>query len=761
MKKYLFTFSAALLILLSFNGLSQNLLVDGDFSKTTDIQSCDENVSESWCEFSLDYSNSDATVVDEVCNYHVTELPQGTPNWGAQLIQFDFNLESEHMYNLTFDVKADKPSSFGVFLGENGGSWINLLGFDRYWHDASTEWQTISMDFKSPVIFASYKLSFEFGQLINNTVFIDNVSLTDKGIYTPEIGIIGDAVFGWNDGDAFMETTDGEIYTLSEFPLSAGELIFRQDGDWILKWGSPWNQPPAFPDGIAVQNGQNIPIPTSGNYDIMFNRSTGEYHFTCVSNCAAEIGITGTAVPPFFNWDDNYKMKSPDGENYFIPIRYFGDGEVKFRQLDNWDNNWGGSGLHGIAIPEGNGIPVMEAFYTVHFNINSLEYHFDYPFFGMVGSALEGWDNDIPMETEDGIHYILNEHFFNQGEVKFRANHNWRVNFGTYWDNPSGGFPSETAVRNQMNIFVPAGVFTVSFNLQTKEYSFEGTPCMICPQDIYVFTESDKCGAVVEFPELSVNEICGTNFTVEQLEGLPSGSLFPPGQTHQAFIAYNDEGKYTECHFNVFVEDNVPPEIVNFTADYEMPWPPNHQMIPVTLNYEIIDVCDGEITKWLNVWCNEEDEKGAGNTSTDFKILDDYHVLLRAERSGKEGAREYHIVLGVIDENQNHNIQEVVVKVEHDMRKSLNKSAVIDKNEFIPFNAEIWPNPAHDEFYIKINSIQNRKAAIIIYDMNGRIIQKNIVQNNIQRFGSDLLPGFYILQLQTSCENKTFKIVKK
>lgn len=578
----------------------------------------------------------------------------------------------------------------------------------------------------------------------------------------PLIGIIGDAVNGWMGADAFMETTDGEVYTLTEFPLNMGELKFRQDGDWAVNWGPAWGSPPAFPDGFGVQDGQNIPIPKSGNYDIMFVRSSGEYHFTCISNCAPDIGVTGTAVPPFFNYDENYPMISPDGENYFIPIRYFGNGEVKFRQLDDWNMNWGGTDFpHGVAVPGGDGIPVSEAFYTVHFNINTLDYQFDYPFLGMVGNALEGWDNDIPMETNDGIHYTLSEHYFNMGETKIRVNHNWAVNFGTYWGNPSGGFPDGQAEPNQMNFIVPAGVYSVNFNLQTKEYNFEGTPCMICPQDTFVFAAADQCGAIVEFPEISINEVCGTNFTIEQIEGLPSGSLFPPGQTHQAFIATNDEGKYMECHFNVIVADTIPPEIIDFTADYEMPWPPNHEMIPVTLNYEINDVCGAEVFKWMNIWCNEIDFKGQGNTSPDWEILDDHHVLVRAERSGKGTGREYHIILGTYDENRNYNVQQVIVRVEHDMGKSMNKSANFTAAQSDISEAEVWPNPTNGAFNLTLPSEFKSNVQLVVLNLNGQVISKELIRNRTQSFGEELPSGVYLLQLQSSNQNRTFKIVKQ
>jgi hypothetical protein len=53
---------------------------------------------------------------------------------------------------------------------------------------------------------------------------------------------------------------------------------FRADNRWDINWGNSF-----FPNGIAIQNGANIPIPAEGKYNITFNDITGEYTFTIVS----------------------------------------------------------------------------------------------------------------------------------------------------------------------------------------------------------------------------------------------------------------------------------------------------------------------------------------------------------------------------------------------------------------------------------------------------------------------------------------------
>jgi hypothetical protein len=53
------------------------------------------------------------------------------------------------------------------------------------------------------------------------------------------------------------------------------------------------------------------------------------------------------------------------------------------------------------------------------------------------------------------------------GEAKFRANDGWVFNWG------AADFPSGTGTINGANIPVPAGSYTIKFNVNTGAYSFE------------------------------------------------------------------------------------------------------------------------------------------------------------------------------------------------------------------------------------------------------------------------------------------------
>ena len=100
---------------------------------------------------------------------------------------------------------------------------------------------------------------------------------------------------------------------------------------------------------------------------------------------------------------------------------------------------------------------------------------------------------------------------------------------------------------------------------------------------------------------------------------------------------------------------NPPPTITNATADPSVLWPPNHRMVNVTVSYDVTDNCPlppGSCT--LSVTSNEPVlGHGSGNTSPDWIVLDDHHVLLRAEREGGGNGRIYTITITCTDSGGN------------------------------------------------------------------------------------------------------------
>lgn len=278
------------------------------------------------------------------------------------------------------------------------------------------------------------------------------------------VGLIGSGTpNGWDsDIDMTRSTTDTAIWTL-DVALVKGEVKFRANNDWAINWGAV-----DFPKGTGTQGGPNIPV-FAGQYHIIFNSVTGEYDLQVES----PIGLIGSASAG--NWDyDTNMYKDTSAHGYFL-VTNLKVGEVKFRKNDGWDRNWGSNTFPtGIAVQNGPNIPIAKAGkYVITFDTLSGAYNFvekvDFEFIGLIGDATPGgWDTDTDL-TKDGNNPDIwkADIQLTNGQVKFRANHAWTLNWG------GTTFPSGTGVPNGDNIAVTEGTYRVSFNTATLAYNFQ------------------------------------------------------------------------------------------------------------------------------------------------------------------------------------------------------------------------------------------------------------------------------------------------
>jgi hypothetical protein len=113
--------------------------------------------------------------------------------------------------------------------------------------------------------------------------------------------------------------------------------------------------------------------------------------------------------------------------------------------------------------------------------------------------------------------------------------------------------------------------------------------------------------------------------------------------------------------------DAVPPVFESVRASPDVLWPPNHEMVPVTVTASVADAVDpSPITRILSVSSNEAaDGSGDGHTDADWQITGLLTVDLRAERSGKGSGRVYTITVESRDRSGNASIKTVTVAVPH------------------------------------------------------------------------------------------------
>lgn len=293
------------------------------------------------------------------------------------------------------------------------------------------------------------------------------------GLQAQTISIVGEAAGGWPDDNPatpdthIMSTTDNITYTYNDLVLTTaapgGGVKFRQDGAWIINWGSA-----AFPMGTGTQNGNNI-LTVAGTYDVTFNRITGAYAFQPVGSFS-NIGIIGSSVSEAGFAGPDIDMITFDGVTYTLVNHQFLGGFAKFRMNDSWDVNWGGTTFpSGTASLSGSDIPVPAGTFTVTFNLQTGEYDFQPPKIGILGTAVSasGFDGpDTDMTTTDGITYVLASHTFTDGLAKFRQDDSWATNWG------GTEFPAGVGITDGSDIPVTAGTYSVTFNRITGAYAF-------------------------------------------------------------------------------------------------------------------------------------------------------------------------------------------------------------------------------------------------------------------------------------------------
>ncbi|MEE2771496.1 MAG: SusF/SusE family outer membrane protein [Bacteroidota bacterium] len=179
-------------------------------------------------------------------------------------------------------------------------------------------------------------------------------------------------------------------------------------------------------------------------------------------------------------WDPNNNntplFRDAENENMYYFTGYFAAGYYKFVETTNWAPMYGYDGSTLVyrateSDPDPASIEVATAgYYSLALNTDDLTFSMDsydasgattYTTIGIIGTATPGgWDADTDMtqSTFDPHIWFMNDAELVEGEMKFRAENDWAVNWGT--DSAESG----QAAQDGANIPVMPGTYDIWFN---------------------------------------------------------------------------------------------------------------------------------------------------------------------------------------------------------------------------------------------------------------------------------------------------------
>lgn len=204
-----------------------------------------------------------------------------------------------------------------------------------------------------------------------------------------------------------------------------------------------------------------------------------------------------------------------------------------------------------------------------------------------------------------------------------------------------------------------------SFNSTTRSFHVTVTespeedppPVLTLPADVSVEAATPD-GTAVTFTATAHDE---TDGDLAVSCDPASGATFPLGATAVTCSATNARSISVTGTFQVSVVDTIAPEIVAISVSPDLLWPVNKRLIDVVVSVTATDDGDAMPTARIaGVIVSEHVQ------ASDWHIVDDLTIALRADRNGKEKPRVYTIVVEVSDASGNVSTATVDVTVPHD-----------------------------------------------------------------------------------------------
>lgn len=125
-----------------------------------------------------------------------------------------------------------------------------------------------------------------------------------------------------------------------------------------------------------------------------------------------------------------FSVRSDD--KYEGYINFPAGAEFKYTVGPSWSLNYGDNGGDGSLDKDGANIPITDAgVYKLNVDLNALTHTYTKTDWGLIGSATaDGWNSDQNMTYDEANNKWTITTNLVAGEIKFRANDDWGINFG-------------------------------------------------------------------------------------------------------------------------------------------------------------------------------------------------------------------------------------------------------------------------------------------------------------------------------------------
>lgn len=281
--------------------------------------------------------------------------------------------------------------------------------------------EATDVDLKIQITLSDFQIIFSDPVTLNVTAFSSLLDLSTN------LGVVGDATpGGWgneNIPDLPFYTTVTPGVVVAYVTLRDGFIKFRKDNSWTENYGDTGN------DGSLELAGSDIPV-TAGTYKIIVNLNDLSWSMEPYT-----WGLVGSATAN--GWDGpDFKLQYNSYQDNWKGVVTLVDGEIKFRFNNDWDLNYGDTGVDGSLEVGGDNIVVTAGHYLVTLDLNKLEYTLEeVDVWGLVGDATpNSWDGpDTKFVPDFGLNegtYYINGIILVDGFMKIRQNDAWAVNYG-------------------------------------------------------------------------------------------------------------------------------------------------------------------------------------------------------------------------------------------------------------------------------------------------------------------------------------------